>query len=566
MLEGKRSKRTMALRMTAAAYGLAVAVVFAVVGTIHLESKATVEGQINRSYEVSLPEGWERYLSVGKLTVIGEPFYGIRHKSFGLCPVLRVQWSLENLSSEPLYFKMNYRGKNPAGPGGTGFGVGYVLDAHECRTIEDIVPVFSAKVAAPLKIYLIKLWTPKERLEPTERHVGVTIGPLKATGLLTNDLIAGNERNTHFNIKQVQLTHSKAKGNMLKATVSNKTNDELQLAVQVAVGDPAKADFAQVESLLMKSKGSFTEATVTINPHRDTTINVPYTVPSDAGSNPLLAFRLFELTETLAPALIKSLSLTERDMRHYRSTRLVYWGRFDLLKAADKGLASLPSYVPVEERAKLTGEKRSKHLVFRYRPNSYAARNINEAIKNREEAYDKLSSTLRMELPRTVRIDLYPDMESKALGSGTKWTPANTVTGTHIAEVCNEGYQCDPYHELAHIFSFHFGGATGGLCEAFAVYFEPNNMTVDACRERVLSELSEGKLQPLREILRTEGTTNANVLLVHYLLNRDLNKFKNLYVATTRAKDMEELEKAIHEIYGTDTEGLEQQWLDWLRK
>ena len=103
-----------------------------------------------RSYEVSIPKGWERHLSVGKFTVIGEPFYGIRSKSFGLCPVLRVRWSLENLSAEPLYLKVNYRGKRPTGPGGTGYGMGYVLPAHQRRTIEDVVPVFSAKVAAPV--------------------------------------------------------------------------------------------------------------------------------------------------------------------------------------------------------------------------------------------------------------------------------------------------------------------------------------------------------------------------------------------------------------------------------
>ena len=91
-------------------------------------------------------------------------------------------------------------------------------------------------------------------------------------------------------------------------------------------------------------------------------------------------------------------------------------------------------------------------------------------------------------------------------------------------------------------------------------------MTVDGCRESVLSELRGGTLPPLCEILCTEAPINANILLVHYLLKRDLDNFKKFCVATTCAKDLKELEEATRKIYGTDIEGLEQQWLDWFRK
>ncbi len=193
MLDAKRSRRTKASRLTVAACTLGVAVVLAAVGAEHQPDGApAVKGQTTRSYEVSTPQSWGRYLSVGKFTVIGDPFLGIRDKFFGLCPVLRVRWPLENLSAEPLYLKVSYRGKNPTGPGGTGYGVGYVLAPHERRTIEDIVPVFSAKVAAPLKVYLVKLRTPKKDLSPAERHLGVTTVLLKATGPLTGDMAVGN--------------------------------------------------------------------------------------------------------------------------------------------------------------------------------------------------------------------------------------------------------------------------------------------------------------------------------------------------------------------------------------
>ncbi len=162
--------------------------------------------------------------------------------------------------------------------------------------------------------------------------------------------------------------------------MSNETDGELRLGVQVAVGDPAKADYTAAKSPLMKSKGSFAEASITVNPHANSSIRLPYTLPPDAGSNPLLVFRLFEPTEKIAPGMARRFGLTKADMRHWRDTRLVHWGRFDLRKAVEKGLASLPPSEPVEERIKLTGERRSKHFVFRYRPNSYAAINIDKAI------------------------------------------------------------------------------------------------------------------------------------------------------------------------------------------
>jgi len=80
-------------------------------------------GDTKAGYEVSLPEGWGQYVSAGEFKVIGEPFY-CPTRAFGICPLVQIRWSLENLTTEPLYIKVSYRGRNPDGAGGTGHGVG----------------------------------------------------------------------------------------------------------------------------------------------------------------------------------------------------------------------------------------------------------------------------------------------------------------------------------------------------------------------------------------------------------------------------------------------------------
>jgi hypothetical protein len=220
--------------------------------------------------------------------------------------------------------------------------------------------------------------------------------------------------------------------------------------------------------------------------------------------------------------------------------------------------------VPVEERAKLTAEKRSEHFLFRYRPDSYAATNIEQVIKVREKAYAKLKAMLRMDLPVIVTIDLYPDMEAKGVGSGTTWTPANTVNNKHIAEVYSDsGRNVDPCHELAHIFTFHFGGGGEGLSEPFAAYAE-TDFNLPRTTETVRLRLKEGRLGSLYEVLSSPGPTDDNTLFIHYLIKRDLAKFKQFYVRTTQSQNRDDLERASHETYGTDLAGLERDWHSWL--
>lgn len=511
--------------------------------------------QTSRTYEVTIPEEWKSHVSVGKLRVVGSPFYGVIKPRRSMGPLVRINWSVRNLTSENLDIKVNYWSKMTVGKWKSGFGVPYKLGSNEERTIDNIYPVISAKKSVKFGIRMVKLQTARGA-EFFARHNGVMTGVLPVLAMATDNFVIKEEESPHFVLKSRKLMYSQERGNIFSVEVTNRTDQERPLVVYAAAGDPNRFDIG-VTGQMMGDRGPVAKSITKTAGNKTVRVEVPYVVP-DAGPKPLLVFTLFEPSqEWLAD---------EGDMIKH-CIEPFCWGWYDLCAAAERGQAKLADYVPAEERAKLTAQRESEHFLFRYRPASYAEQNLETIIGQREEAYDRLSRLLQMELPETVMIDLYPDMEAKGQGSGTTWTPCNTRSNKHIAEVYSKTYQCDAYHELAHIFSYHFpnfSSNAGGLVEAFAVYFEPENMNVDEAKENLKRKPNGGKLKPLSEILLSDGSNEELVVLIDFLIKKDVEKFKEFYVRVTRAKDRNDLEKASQKIYETDLRDLEEQWQKYL--
>lgn len=511
------------------------------------------------AYSVRLPDEWKQHLSVGELIVTGSPFYSVRNKG-GMMPVVPVRWSLKNLTDQALYFEVNFRSPNPKGEGATGMSVGYLLAPHERRQVYDVVTVFTANAPNTLQLRLEKLGLPDRHMDPPP-HAPLTVGsvPTPATSPVICAPVVGRG---DLCVKSARLTCTPEHGNQLAILVSNPTDRPRAIGVQVCVADPSKSDPPLAASPLARSGGSLGQKESVVEAHGEASLTVAYRVPTDAGDRLVLGYRVFERLTPASPQMVTRLGLTEQQLRRLDQP-LIQAGCFDLQQAAAEGLADVPPALPVTERAKLTAQRESRHFLFHYRPDSYAAQNIERIVQVREAAYDRLSKMLKMELPVTVRIDLYPDMEAKAFGSKTTWTPANTVNNRHIAEVCNESYQCDAHHELAHIFTFHFGAEGNGLCEAFAVYCE-GDWNREWMRGEVRRRLAEGTAgDPLA--LNAGGSAEA-ATFVDYLINRDVTLFKQFFVVSTTARDPEELEQAARKIYKTDLEGLRGQWRDSLSK
>ncbi len=523
--------------------------------TILISTLASIGIAQSETHEVTIPEQCKSKISVGELTVDHNAFYGICWE-FGLFPVVRLNLPVENLTSKTLYFKFNYTTKSKIkGYSNSGMGVTYTLAPSEKRLIDTIVPI--ASITRPIK-FLIRMSEPSENLDTqvSADNVIITIDPFQKSPSPSNDKDLKKVINEYFEIKEVRLKHSSEQGNLVIFQVLNLTDKEQKLGLYAGVNDPV---IMETKLGLARSRG-FISRTIETIPAKDIkTITIPYNIPP-VGPKPILVFTLFK------PNIEESFK-AERDRRRWDIT-LAGYGSFDLNKAAEQTQCVIPNHEPVEERAKLTAEKKSEHLLFRYRPGTYAEKNIDKAVSEREQAYDKLNKVLQMELPVTVTIDLYPDMEAKALGSGTTWTPANTRSNKHICEVYNEEYQCDPHHELAHIFSYHFpnyGSNKGGIVEAFAAYFEENNMPVGPTKKILKRQLSEGKLPSLLEVLQSQSSGQELVILIDFLLKKDVEKFKQFYVIITKSQKPD-IKKAVRQIYGMDLKDMEEQWHEFINR
>jgi hypothetical protein len=483
-------------------------------------------------------------------------FYGVPW-FLGLFPVVRLNLPVENLTTDKLYLKVNYTTKSKIERyGNSGMGSYYMLEPREKRLIDTIVPI--ASITRPIT-FILRMGQPHHNLQsrPSARTEVVIIDPFKISPAVVKDINLRNVDNKYFVVKEVQPAHSKEQGNFVVFKVQNSTDRDVILRAYVAVNDPGNIE---TKGALARPRGFFSDTIETIGAKNVARITIPYNIPP-VGPNPVLVFTLFKPhKEDVKP--------NERDNRNWDMT-LVGYGSIDLNRAAERGHCVLPVHASVEERAKLTVEKKSEHLLFRYRPDSYAEKNIDKIIQEREGAYAKLSSVLHMELPVTVTIDLYPDMEAKALGSGTKWTPANTRNNRHICEVYDNSYQCDPFHELAHIFSYHFPNYSsnkGGIVEAFAAYFEPHNMPVGPTKQILKRNLDQGTLSSLDNVLLSNSSSQELVILIDFLLNKNVEKFKAFYVHVTRTRNKAGMEKACQHIYGIDLKGLEKKWHEYINQ
>lgn len=504
-------------------------------------------------HQVKIPEAWKQRVSVGELRVDCNAFYGVPW-FFGLYPVVRLQLPVENLTSDTLHVKVNYRTESKIkGYGNSGMGVQYTLAPREKRLIDTIAPI--ASVTRPIR-FIFRMSEPfhiPDSSVSTATKV-VTIDPFKITAAAARNIELKNVENPYFEIRQARPAHSKGQGNHVVFEIQNKTNSDLKIEAYIGVNDPENIES---KGVLARPRGFFSDSIETISAKNTTSITIPYTIPP-VGPKPILVYTLFKPNHEIEPG--------ERDHRKWDMT-LVGYGSLDLNQAAECGQCVIPVHLPVEERARLTVETKSQHFLFRCRPDSYAEQNIEKITKEREEACAKLSSVLKMELPVMVTIDLYPDMEAKALGSGTTWTPANTRSNKHICEVYDEQYQCDPFHELAHIFSYHFpgyGSNQGGIVEAFAAYFEPDNMRVGPTRQILKRKLNQGELSQLHTVLLSGSSSQELVILIDFLLKKDVERFKKFYVHVTRGQARGDLEKASQLTYGTDLKSLEKEWHEFI--
>ena len=91
-------------------------------------------------------------------------------------------------------------------------------------------------------------------------------------------------------------------------------------------------------------------------------------------------------------------------------------------------------------------------------------------------------------------------------------------------------------------------------------------MQVDRVKETLQKRLREGKLSSLDKVLQSDSSGQELVMVIDFLLKKDVEKFKKFYVYVTRSQKKADLEKASQRIYGTFLKDLEKQWHEFINQ
>ena len=91
-------------------------------------------------------------------------------------------------------------------------------------------------------------------------------------------------------------------------------------------------------------------------------------------------------------------------------------------------------------------------------------------------------------------------------------------------------------------------------------------MPIPETKQTLRRKLHQGKLNALGQVLHSGSSSEELVIAIDFLLRNDVDKFKKLYVSATCAKDVQDLEEAAQEIYGTDLKGLDKAWRDFINQ
>ncbi|MHC4520579.1 MAG: M56 family metallopeptidase [Planctomycetota bacterium] len=311
-------------------------------------------------------------------------------------------------------------------------------------------------------------------------------------------------------------------------------------------------------------------------------------------------------------AQIQTLERFVERMEPARGFHMFYWGREELLALSPKSvgrsdagvhlIASRPEeewtitfvrigkewkidwiggYVPWVVRTRSWEERtlpkmkqrKTDHFDIYYFPDSTAARQIDEIVRRREDAFTGLCELLKANSDIRIRVVLFEDKASKHKTTGHQG--AGWAFGNTIVEVYNDQERLDPYHETAHIVMGQFGNPPAMFDEGFAVYMQEghrwNGQPVDRTAARLIGE---DKLVPLVALLgRTEIGSRADdgevaypqsASFVGFLLERyGQDKFLKVYGALKRSDDAKvhrENLGVVERTYGKDLVQLEREW------
>lgn len=220
----------------------------------------------------------------------------------------------------------------------------------------------------------------------------------------------------------------------------------------------------------------------------------------------------------------------------------------------------------------------SKHYVFHFKKDSYAAQFIDNVIAQQEECFDDISHLLNT-VPKT-KIHYWLCDSRKEVANLSDYSECNGVTccddGTAaIYCVYNEQIKCIGYHEDTHAVAYFYNDTkSDALAEGLAMYMDKKWWSVEneLC---TLTYIENGKYVSVQDLLCGKGNLGDEYFLdvddcysypimgafVGFLIEqKGKDGFLSLY-----AKEGADLPTEFFEVYGYSLAQAENEFVDYIK-
>jgi len=223
-------------------------------------------------------------------------------------------------------------------------------------------------------------------------------------------------------------------------------------------------------------------------------------------------------------------------------------------------------------------KRESEHFIYFYHSGSLAERELPQIIENHEEAYTKISETLRIEQSTKMRCFLFPSMREKTFY--TYHVGAGFASGQTIIEVYNNEIKVDPFHELTHVLAGRINQSLPALFdEGLAVYMQKGSVWNGKHVDQWVKEyLNEGKLIPIKDLLSfpeigsieskpSIAYPEAGSFVKHLIDSYGIEKFRQVLHKIQKGKDkLQDNKRLLNEIIGKELSEIERDWLITIRE
>lgn len=240
---------------------------------------------------------------------------------------------------------------------------------------------------------------------------------------------------------------------------------------------------------------------------------------------------------------------------------------------------SLPTYKEDFKKDTRWLKKETEHYIFYYFPGTVAEKEIDQISNRQEKAFEKIISFLKVPKPkRKITYYLYPNEKTKEELMGDNWC-AQAIWKDFIVHVLyTENIKPLGEHEDTHLLSLPWGLSIAFFQEGLAEYMIGHGWHGENHDQMSKEALKKGILPTVESMFdhhKWRELDDENALYYYcfvgsftkFLIEKfGKEKFKNLYLNTSREKTKEENLSIFEDVYNLNPSEAEKRWRESLDK